>query len=57
MVPLKRSPRGVNDESGQPKKDEERLRPPDIDAHGLSEASGRESGLCLSHEGADPPLK
>src|SRR5438067_1772643 len=51
MVPLERSPSGVNDERPEAEKNKERLRPPDIRTHRLTEMARRESsGLCLSHE-------
>src|SRR2546430_5669830 len=50
MVPLKRRPSGVNDERRQSKKDQERLRPPDIGPHCLPEPSRNDGGgCCFSH--------
>src|SRR4029450_5090634 len=43
---LKRRPRGVDDESRQPDKNEQRLDPPNIRAHRLAERAARKSCRC-----------
>src|ERR1043165_3708340 len=49
MLPLERSPRGVNDEGSKPEEHEQRLRPPCIRAHGLAERALPHGHICVSH--------
>jgi hypothetical protein len=49
MVPLKSRPGGINDESRQSEEDEQRLGPPEIDAHRLTKSSLRAGDVGSCH--------
>src|SRR4030095_16051562 len=47
---LKRRPRGVDDESRQSDKNEQRLDPPNVRAHGLAKCRLGHCGFCVWHK-------
>ena len=50
MLSLKRRPGGIHDKGGQSEKNEQRLCPPNVGAHGLAEGTARQLGGGVGHE-------
>src|SRR6266850_3291998 len=51
IFPLKRRPRGVDDESRQSDKNEQWVNPPNVRAHGLAKCPLGHCNFCVWHKG------